>query len=128
MANIRQIQGLSGRCEGIPLLRQLLSGDPIAVMPASVQALWHAGAERLVDDPLDCARATAACCAAAKAAVDILRTARKFACRADGVPNIVVADDVAGTDDHGTRGIFRRDNRSILNWTALSKRKNGFLK
>ena len=74
-------------------------------MLASVPALTRTGAERLVDDGLDCARATAACCAATKAAINVLRIARKLVRRADGVADILVADDVTGTDDHGTRKI-----------------------
>ena len=72
-------------------------------MHASVLAFARAGAERLVDDRLDRARATAACGAAAKATINLLGVARKFIRGADGVANILVADDVAGTDDHGTR-------------------------
>ena len=100
-----KFKGLSGCGERKPLRRQFVRRNRSPVMLASVPALTRAGAERLFDDRLDRARATAACCAAAKAAIDILRIARKFVSSADGVADILVADDVTGTDDHGTRGI-----------------------
>ena len=95
-------------------------------MRASVLALARAGAQRLVNDRLDRTGATAACCAAAEAAIDVLRVARKFVRRADSVADILVADDVTGTDDHGTQGAG--DEGSILDCAARGKRKNGFLK
>src|SRR5437016_4951811 len=100
-----KFMGLSGCGEREPLLRQLVRCNRSPVMLASVAALARAGAERLVDDRLDRARATAACRAAPKATVNLLGVARKFVGGADGVADILVADDVAGTDDHGTRGI-----------------------
>src|SRR5689334_23374764 len=122
-----KFKGWSGCREREAILRQFVRRNRSPVMLASVPALARAGAERLVDDRLDSACATAACCAAAKAAIDVLGIARKLIRRADGVANILVADDVAGTDDHGTRDSWRRGG-SILDWTARGKRKNGFLK
>jgi len=78
-------------------------------MPAPVLAFPSAGPERLVDDRLDRTRATAASHAAAKASVYLLGIAGKLLRSADGVADIVVADDVAGTDNHGARRIFRKD-------------------
>ena len=60
----------------------------------------RAGAERLVDDALDGARATAAFGTATKAAVNLLGVARKVVCGIHGVTHVVVAQHVAGTDDH----------------------------
>jgi len=59
-----------------------------------------AGTERLFDNALDGARTAAAFDAATEAAIDLLGIARKIQRRADGTPDIVVAKDVAGTDDH----------------------------
>ena len=59
-----------------------------------------AGAERFVDDGLDGARAPAAFGAAAEAAIDLLGIARQIVRRVDGAANIVVADDVTGTNNH----------------------------
>ena len=67
---------------------------------ASGMAGLGAVAERLVDDGLDGARASSTFGAAAEAAVDLLGIARKrFRC-VDGVADIVVAEDVAGTNNH----------------------------
>ena len=59
-----------------------------------------AGAERLVDDALDGACATAAFGAATEAAIKLLGVARKDICRTHGVADVVIAEDVAGTDNH----------------------------
>jgi len=59
-----------------------------------------AGAQRFVDDALDGAGATAAFSVATKAAIDLLGVARKVVRRIHGVADVVIAKDVAGTDDH----------------------------
>ena len=59
-----------------------------------------AGAQRLIDDGLDGARATAAFGAAAKAAIDLLGTARKTLRRGDSAADIMIGKDVAGTNNH----------------------------
>ena len=56
--------------------------------------------ERLVNDGLDGARASAAFGAAAETAIDLLGITRQLFSRADGVADIVVAEDVAGTNNH----------------------------
>jgi len=60
-----------------------------------------AGAERLLDDGFHRARAAATFDAATEAAIDLPGIARKVIRRADGAADIVVAKDVAGTNDHG---------------------------
>ena len=77
------------------------------VVPASGMAGLGAGSERLIDDGLDGARASAAFGAAAEAAVDLLGIARKVFRGADGVADIVVAEDVAGTDNHENGSALR---------------------
>ena len=59
-----------------------------------------AGAERLFDDALDGACTAAAFDTAAEAAIDLPGIARKILRRAHGTADIVVAEDVAGTDYH----------------------------
>jgi hypothetical protein len=59
-----------------------------------------AGAERLVNDGLDGARASSALGAATETAVDLLGTAGKVFGRRDGTADVVVAQDVTGTNNH----------------------------
>ena len=63
-----------------------------------------AGAERFVNDGLDGARATTAFGAATEAAIDLLRMARQVTRYANGIADVVVAEDVAGTNDHEVGG------------------------
>ena len=62
------------------------------------------GTERLVDDGLDGARAPAAFGAAAEATINLLRIARQFPGGDHGIADIVVAEDVTGTNDHRNGG------------------------
>ena len=71
----------------------------VAVRTAGAAGLG-AGAERLVNDGLDGTRASAAFGAAAEATVNLLRVARQFACGDHGIADIVVAEDVTGTNNH----------------------------
>jgi hypothetical protein len=59
-----------------------------------------ASAQRFIDNGLDGARAAAALGAAPEAAIDLLGIAGKIVSRAHGIANIVVSQDIAGTDDH----------------------------
>ena len=77
------------------------------VVRASGMAGLGAGAERLIDDGLDGARAAAALGTAAETAVDLLCIAWKVFRGADGVADIVVAEDVTGTYDHGNGRALR---------------------
>ena len=67
----------------------------------------RARTECFVDDRLDGAGAAATFGAAAEATIDLLRVERQVTDRADGVADIVVAEDVAGTDDHEYAGPMR---------------------
>jgi hypothetical protein len=60
------------------------------------------GAERLVNDGLDGARAAAAFGAAAETAVDLLGISGKVFCGLDDTTDIMVAEDVTGTHNHET--------------------------
>jgi hypothetical protein len=90
--------GRERECRG-RFLSRLVVGGSMAVRTAQAAGLG-AGAESFVDDGLDGAGAAAAFGAAAEAAVDLLRMARQITGGADGIANIMVAKDVAGTDDH----------------------------
>jgi hypothetical protein len=61
---------------------------------------FGAGTERLFDDALHGACTATAFNAATETAVDLPRIAREILRRTDGTADIVVAEDVAGTDDH----------------------------
>ena len=67
---------------------------------ASGAAGLGAGAERLVDDGLDGARAAAAFGAATEAAIDLLGATGEIHHRGDGTADIVVGEDVTGTNNH----------------------------
>ena len=95
---------------------------------ASGTAGLGAGAERLVNDGLDGARAPAAFGAAAETAVNLLGIAWKGIRGADSTADIVVAEDVTGTDNHknGSPSLMR--GPSIFKTAAGCKRKNRLFK
>jgi len=82
-------------------LRGLVVGG-VAAVGAAGAAFLGAGAEGFVDDGLDGACAPAAFGAATEATVNLFRIARQVRGCAYGIPDIVVAQNVAGTDNHET--------------------------
>ena len=72
----------------------------LAAVRASGAAGLGAGTESVVNDGLDGTRASATLGAATETAVDLLGVARKVLRRVDSATDIVVAEDVAGTDNH----------------------------
>jgi len=83
-----------------------------------------AGSESFVDDGLDGAGATAAFGAAAQATVDLLGITRQIFRGADGAADIVVGNDIAGTNDHETAGPIALFRSPSIGKTALGcKRK-----
>ena len=83
-------------------------------MRAAGAALLGAGAEGFVDDGLDRARGAAAFGAAAEATVKLFWIARQVRGCTYGTADIVVAQNVAGTDDHETETILvMRPNRYL---------------
>src|SRR4051794_12180547 len=82
-------------------VRELCRGG-LAVRTARAAGLG-AGAERLVQDLLDGAGAAAAFGAAAEAAIDLACRARQRIRGRHGGADIVVSQDVAGTNDHEER-------------------------
>ena len=76
-------------------------GSRMAVaMRAADLASPGASAKRLVNDPLDGAGATATFRAATEAAIKLLSITRKIFGGLHGVADVMVAQHVAGTDDH----------------------------
>ena len=69
---------------------------------AARAARLGAGAKRFIDDGLDGTGASAAFGAAAEATIDLLGISRQVRSCTHSITDIVVAQDVAGTDDHET--------------------------
>jgi hypothetical protein len=74
-------------------------GRCMAVRAADLAGMGT-GAERLVDNALDGARTTAAFGTATKAAIKLLGATWKVVCGIHGVADVVVAQHIAGTDNH----------------------------
>jgi hypothetical protein len=91
---------------------------------AAGAAFLGAGAERFVDDGLDRARAAAAFGAAAEATVNLLGIPRQVRSCTHGTPDIVVAQDVAGTDNHETARTLGDASSSIFKSATRCKRKS----
>lgn len=83
-------------------LSNVLSGLILCrvTMRATRAALLGAGTKRFIDDGLDGTRASAAFGTAAKATVNLLWISRHFRRCAHGIADVMVAQDIAGTDDH----------------------------
>jgi hypothetical protein len=77
----------------------LLFGQGMTMRAARAAGLG-AGTQRFVDDGLDGARAAAAFGAAAEASINLLGIARHTRSCTDGIADIMVAEDVTGTDNH----------------------------
>jgi hypothetical protein len=87
-----------------------------------------AGSEDPIDDGFDRARAPATFDAATEAAVDLSHIARKVIRRVDGMAHIMVAEDVAGTNNHETAKPICNEEPSIFKTIAGCKRKNRLFK
>jgi hypothetical protein len=86
------------------LVRRLIVCSVNAAVRAARATGLGAGAKRFVDDGLDGACAPATFGAAAEATINLLWIAREVRRCAYGIPDIVVAKDVAGTNDHKDSG------------------------
>jgi len=71
----------------------------MAVRAAGLTGM-RTGAECFVNDALDGAGAAAAFGTATKATIKLLGATRKIVCGIHGVADVVVAQHVAGTDNH----------------------------
>jgi hypothetical protein len=87
-----------------------------------------ASAERIIDNAFDRARASAAFGATAETAVDLFWMAGEVFGGVDGVTDIVVAEDVTGTNNHDSGKAPRCAGPSILKTAPGSKRKNHVFK
>jgi hypothetical protein len=106
----------------------------ITAMLASGLAGTGAWPKGFVNERLDRSCATSAFGAAAETTIKLFGIPRQFVSRGNGVANIVIGNNVAGTHNHGTTN-FRdlrpssRDRHSwIVNRAGLRKRKTRILK
>jgi len=89
---------------------------------------FGAGAQRFIDNGLDGARAAAAFGAAAEATVNLLGIPRQVRGCTHGTPDIVVAQNVAGTDNHETARTLGDVTSSIFKSATRCKRKSRIFK
>jgi hypothetical protein len=90
---------------------------------------FGASAQSLVDDGPDGARASATFGAATEAVIDLLGAAREVNHATDGAADIVVGDDVTGTNNHEIgRSQGDATTTEILKSTAGCKRKKRLFK
>jgi hypothetical protein len=100
----------------------------VAAVRAAGAAFLGAGAKRFVDDGLDSACAAAAFGAAAEATVNLLGIPRQVRGCTYGTTDIVVAQDVAGTDNHETAKTLGDACSSIFKSATRCKRKSRIFK
>lgn len=105
MQENRGFQGFSGGRERKFGVAEMLVGVVVlAVLRLAVRAARATGldarTERLINDGLDGTGAAATFGAAAEAAIELLGVARQIPCRLNGAADILVAQNIAGTDDH----------------------------
>ena len=79
---------------------------PGLAVRASGMAGLGASPESVVNDRFDGARTSATFSAATEAAIELLGIARKVFRGVDGIADIVVAEDVAGTNNHKDGGLI----------------------
>jgi hypothetical protein len=96
-------------------------------MRATRTAGLGARPERLIDDRLQGTRTTAAFGAAAQAAVELLGISGQIPGRLNGAADIIVAQDVTGTNDHvAGKPISDADPRNIEEGCTMQKEKPAF--
>jgi hypothetical protein len=119
--------GISGGSER-KVAREVLIRPGLA-MRASRATGFGASAESLVNDRLDGARASATFGAAAQTSVDLLGITRQVFSGVDSVTDVVVADEVAGTNDHENgKGPSVMRGHSIFKTAVGCKRKKRLFK
>src|SRR5690349_14665190 len=107
--------------------RLVIGGHRVAV-PAAGAAGLGAGAEGFIDDGLDRARAAAAFGTATEASIDLLGMTHGIVGLGDGGADVVIAQHVTGTNDHGSGRTFSDASSSIFNGPSRCKGKNRYLK
>jgi hypothetical protein len=90
---------------------------------ASRTAGLGASAQRFIDDGLDGARAAATFGAAPKAAIELLGIAGKIVSNAHCIADVVVGQDVAGTNDHENGELF--SDAHLLRYLRLRRDAKG---
>jgi hypothetical protein len=98
-----------------------------AAVRATGAAGLGAGAQRLVDNGLDGARASSTLGAAAEASVNLLGVSGKIFRSVHGITDVVIAKHVTGTDNHRTGGpsVMRR-HFDIEGRVPMQKEKPAF--
>jgi hypothetical protein len=102
---------------------RLSAGMAVGASRAAGSRTW---AKRLIHDLLDGASAPAALCAATQTSIDLSRCARRQLGDTHGAAHVVVAQDVAGTNDHGREGLAGGIDDWICKTGSGCKRKNAF--
>jgi hypothetical protein len=87
-----------------------------------------ASAQSLVNDGLDGARAPAAFGTATEASIELLGIPGEVFCPTDRSADVVVGEDVTGTNNHENGRSISAAGPEILKATARCKRKNRLLK
>jgi hypothetical protein len=100
----------------------------LTAMRAAGATFLGAGAQRIVDDGLDRACAAAALGAATETPVNLLGISRQVRSCTHSITDIIVAQDVAGTDDHETKRTFGDATSSIWKSAKRCKGKNRIFK
>jgi len=105
----------------------IIRSHRVAVRTTGAAGL-RTGAKRLVDDGLDRPRAAAAFSATAEASIDLLGMTHGIVGLGDGGADVVIAQHVTGTNDHGSGRPFGDAPSSIFKRPAGCKRKNRYFK
>ena len=115
--------------EGEPgeLGRLVIGGHGVAVRAARAAGLG-AGAKSFVDDGLDGTGAAAAFGATAEASIDLLGMTYGVVGLGDRGSDVVIAQHVTGTNDHGSGRPFGDASSSIFKGPSGCKGKNRYLK
>ena len=101
----QRIRELSDGRDERRLVVSVRLGMQLAVRAAGTAGLG-ASPQSLVNDGLDGARAAATLGTAAETAIDLLGIAREIVRAIDRTADIVVGQDVAGTNNHGNGGLI----------------------
>jgi hypothetical protein len=107
--------------------RLVIGGQGVGVGTACAAGL-RARTQRLVDDGLDGPGTATAFGTTAETSIDLLGMTHGIVGLGDGSADILIAQHVTGTNDHGSGRPFGDAPSSIFNEPAGCKRKNRYLK
>lgn len=122
--NLSLKSGLRRFRERIEGLRQCIGLRVVPGMRATRTAGLGASAQRLVHDLLDRASTAAAFGTAPEAAVYLPGRTRHGSARTHRIADVVIGDDVAGTDDHGGRNTLA-NAYSDISANGAAQKENG---